>query len=170
MADPTGVRRSPLAGTAYRVKAPDLSMQEDPFRSMVEVRHPERPVLPDTEALIWRLGPTWWLVDGPPPPGLVLEVPLADAVRQANPRARVTDVSAQRTVIELGGARARDVLAHGCPLDLEQIPVPGCAQGDLAGAQVILGRPGPDGWRVYVRASFAAHLATWLLDASIEYR
>ena len=44
-----------------------------------------------------------------------------------------------------------------------------CAQTLLARAHVILqGRA--DGFRVFVRASFADYLAEWLLDASLEER
>jgi sarcosine oxidase subunit gamma len=82
------------------------------------------------------------------------------------------DVSAQRTTLLLGGSRVRDVLAHGCSLDLHpsRFPAGACAQTMLAHAPVILlALPAGEFW-VLVRASFAAYLADWLFDATLEDR
>jgi sarcosine oxidase subunit gamma len=86
----------------------------------------------------------------------------------------VTDVSAQRTTLLVGGPRARDLLAHGCSLDLHPRAFgPGrSAQTMLARAQVVLvARDEPRaGFWVLVRSSFAGYLTDWLLDAAVEYR
>ena len=172
MADVLSLRRSPLAGTSFGVAAPALTMAERAFRSLVEVRGD---VVPDPGAdpsvgdlHVWRLGPAWWLVDGPPADRPGLEVPLAAELRAAG-GTRAVDVSAQRTTLELAGAAATTVLAHGCSIDLERVPVDGCVQGMLAGCQVAIGRVAAEEWRVYVRAAFARHLAAWLTDAAREY-
>lgn len=159
-------RRSPLAGTAFGLDSPGLGMAEEPFRSLVEVHGVERPGVEG--AGTWRLGPTWWLVDGPPTDTLALEVPLALEVRAAHPGAHVVDVSAQRTTIVLTGEHAERLVAHGCPIDLSRLGPGDATQGTLAGAQVILQRT-PDAIRVLVRAAFARHLAAWLSDAASEY-
>lgn len=156
--------RSPLHGTGFGLTAPGLSMAEDPFRSLVEVRSA---AAPSGGSHVWRLGPDWWLVDGPPPSAPALEVPLAGALRDAG--GVVTDVSAHRTTLVLTGPHAATVVAHGCPIDLSVVPVGGCAQGTLAGAPVTIGRVGPEELRLYVRAAFARHLATWLTDAATPY-
>ena len=87
-------------------------------------------------------------------------------------------MSAARTVIEIGGPAARDVLAHGCALDLDAGHfTPGsCAQTRLALANVVLIAPPEQAdfaesptFYILVRSSFAAYLATWLLDAAVEY-
>nr|WP_246063867.1 sarcosine oxidase subunit gamma family protein [Nonomuraea longispora] len=95
-----------------------------------------------------RLGPDWWLVSGdvPPRPGWV-------------------DVSGQRTVLELAGPAAYDVLITGCPIDLDPSVFPGHAQTLLARTSVILERLPPETYRIYVRSSFAKYLAEWLIDA-----
>lgn len=86
--------------------------------------------------------------------------------------ASVVDVSAQRTVLELSGVRAADVLSHGCPLDLHP-----SVFGPLSYAQTLLGKAAvgllqadaaPTYW-ILVRASFADYLTRWLLDAMTEY-
>ena len=83
---------------------------------------------------------------------------------------RFVDVSAQRTTLALTGPAVRDVLAGGCAIDLDPrtFGIGDCVQTELAHAPVILLRRDPGFW-VLVRASFAAHLADWLLDASVEY-
>jgi sarcosine oxidase subunit gamma len=84
----------------------------------------------------------------------------------------VTDVSAQRTTLELSAPRARDVLAKGCSLDLHPRAFgPGrCAQTDLGRANVVLHQvdEGPT-YELLVAGSLAAYLAAWLADAMEEY-
>jgi sarcosine oxidase subunit gamma len=148
--------------------------------------------------VLW-MGPDEWLVIGPPAPGAGpgaggglstavtpggsdragrsravlnqddLEVRLREAANGAH--VSVTDVSAQRTALLVGGSRARDLLAHGCALDLHpRVFGPGrCAQTMLARAHVVLAAREGDEFIVLVRSSFAGYLAAWLLDAATEY-
>ena len=71
-----------------------------------------------------RLGPDWWLVTG-------------DASREG-----WVEVSGQRTVLELAGPGALEVLITGCPLDLHPSVFTGHAQTLLAKTPVILERDG----------------------------
>ena len=103
---------------------------------------------------------------GPPGTEGELEARLRSAIDAAH--ASVVDVSAQRTTLLVSGPRARD-------LHPRSFGEGSCAQTLLARAQVVLvGRdPGEDGgapafW-VLVRASFAAYLVDWLIDASVEF-
>ncbi|TDD03590.1 FAD-dependent oxidoreductase [Nonomuraea deserti] len=135
---------SPAAAFAARFEAastPRAHLREVPFEPMWEVRGT------DPGAGL-RLGPDWWLVTGdvPPRPGWV-------------------DVSGQRTVLELAGPAAHDVLITGCPIDLDPSVFPGHAQTLLAKTSVILERVSPETYRIYVRSSFARYLAEWLIDA-----
>jgi sarcosine oxidase subunit gamma len=135
------------------------------------------PVEPDTVVhagnltALW-LGPDEWLVLGPPGSRQDLESRIREA--GGDEFVSVVDVSAQRTTLLVSGPRARDLLAHGCSLDLHPraFPAGRCAQTTLARAQVVLVAPdGPGGgFRVLVRASFAGYLTDWLLDASTEWR
>ncbi|MEU9012617.1 sarcosine oxidase subunit gamma family protein [Streptomyces sp. NPDC048479] len=195
MAD-TATRHSPLAHAAGRLTAATrasggaVRLAELPFLAQVNVRLDPKgqaadavglalglqlPIEPDTvvhaadRAAIW-LGPDEWLVVGPPGSQSGLE----DQIRAAagDEPASVTDVSAQRTTLLVTGPRARDLLAHGCPLDLHPRAFgPGrCAQTTLARAQVVLvARDEPRaGFWLLVRSSFAGYLADWLLDAASE--
>jgi sarcosine oxidase subunit gamma len=176
-------RLSPLAGFAQLfagVTGP-LHIQEVAFRIQLNVRSAldettptERvlgtalPLVPNTltsagdRQVMW-LGPDEWLVVA-----AGTETGLLGELSQA---ASVTDVSAARTIIRIGGDRARDLLAHGCALDLhpDRFPIGSCAQSRLALANVIIARPDPTTFWIFARASYASYLATWLLDAAVEY-
>jgi sarcosine oxidase subunit gamma len=175
---------SPLAGWPG-LSADGLHLAEIPFVRQVNLRVPAKgpaadavglelgmplPVEPNTVersgdvSVLW-LGPDEWLVVGG-----CDESRLRAAVGAEF--ASVVDVSAQRTVVRVAGSSSRDLLAHGCSLDLHpgRFPVGRCAQTVLAHAPVILQPLGADEFRVLVRASFARYLAEWLLDAAVEYR
>ncbi|MFI7420976.1 2Fe-2S iron-sulfur cluster-binding protein [Nonomuraea sp. NPDC049684] len=137
-------RESPAAAFADRFAAasgPSARLRELPFEPMWEVRGAD-------PGVGLRLGPSWWLVtgDAAPEPGWV-------------------DVSGQRTILELSGPAAEDVLITGCPVDLHPDVFPGHAQTLLGRAPVILERRAAGEYRIHVRSSFTAYLAEWLLDA-----
>jgi sarcosine oxidase subunit gamma len=196
MAD-TAPGRSPLADAADRLAAATRAgggavlLAELPFLAQVDVRLDAKgtaadavglalglplPLEPNTLAgngeltALW-LGPDEWLVVGPPDTGQELEGRIRSAA--VDGPVSVTDVSAQRTTLLVAGPRARDVLAHGCPLDLHPraFGAGRCAQTTLARARIVLaaGEEPVGGYRVLVAASFAGYLADWLLDAATEY-
>ncbi|WP_406334934.1 sarcosine oxidase subunit gamma [Streptomyces sp. NBC_00203] len=190
-------RRSPLSGAADRLAAATrasggaVRLAELPFLAQVNVRLDAKGGAADAIALalglplplepntvvrageltaLW-LGPDEWLVVGPPGTQQDVESRIR-AAAGAEP-VSVTDVSAQRTTLLVAGPRARDLLAHGCPLDLHPraFGAGRCAQTTLARAQIVLvarDEPGTGFW-VLVRSSFAGYLADWLLDAAAEY-
>jgi sarcosine oxidase, subunit gamma len=115
--------------------------------------------------VLW-LGPDEWLVVDRPGTEKLLEGRLRAAVQGG--RGSVVDVSANRTTIRLAGRQARDVLEHGCSIDLHPRAFgPGrCAQTLIARTGVIVHQVSPEPeYRLLLRPSFAAYLATWLLDA-----
>jgi len=179
---------------------PGVAMGERPFRGLVNLRGPADdqgfaaaveaalgvglPLEPNTTAqagdvTVFWLGPDeWWVMtpgDGPA---------TAEKLRAAlaEQRSAVTDVSESRTCIHLRGARARDVLAKGCPLDLHPraFAAGRCAQSHCAKAMITLhhlsdGADGPEGedsgpaYDLYVLNSFSEYLWLWLEDAAREY-
>lgn len=175
---------SPLAGWPG-LHAGGVQLAEVPFVNQVDLRLSADgpaagavgkelgvtlPVEPNTVAragdrtVLW-LGPDEWLVLGG------CDESRLRAAAGTEP-ASIVDVSAHRTTIRVSGARSRDLLAHGCSLDLHpgRFPVGRCAQTMLAHAPVILVPLPGDEYRLLVRASFARYLAEWLLDAAVEYR
>ncbi|MFM9588302.1 sarcosine oxidase subunit gamma [Streptomyces scabiei] len=189
--------RSPLSGAADRLAAATrasggaIRLAELPFLTQLDVRLDPKgaaadavglalglplPLEPDTVVrageltALW-LGPDEWLLVGPPGGARELENRIREAAGEEH--ISVTDVSAQRTTVLVAGAGARDLLAHGCSLDLHPRAFgPGrCAQTTLGRTQVVLvAREEPSaGFWVLVRSSFAGYLADWLLDAATEY-
>jgi sarcosine oxidase subunit gamma len=116
---------------------------------------------------LW-LGPDEWLLSGEREAGADLTQRLQLAL--ADSHAAVTDVSDARCVLRIGGARARDLLAKGCSLDLHEraFAADACAQTLLAKASVILQHV-DGGFDVYVAGSFADYLWAWLTDAAREF-
>ncbi|MGX9888198.1 sarcosine oxidase subunit gamma [Streptomyces sp. NPDC002276] len=190
-------RRSPLAGAVGRLAAATRSsggtvrLAELPFLAQVNVRLDAKgaaadavglalglplPLEPNTvvrsgELRVLWLGPDEWLVVGPPDTQRDVEGRIRAA--SGDEHVAVTDMSAQRTTLLVSGSRARDLLAHGCPLDLHPraFGAGRCAQTTVARTQVVLvarDEPGAGFW-VLVRSSFAGYLADWLLDAAAEY-
>lgn len=195
----TTTRRSPLAHTAdhfaaiTRASAGALRLAELPFLAQLNVRLDPKgpaadavelalgiplPLEPNTSvragelAALW-LGPDEWLIVGPAGTQHELEARLRAATGDEADQATIVDVSAQRTTLLVAGPSARDLLSHGCSLDLHPHSFGSgrCAQTTLARAQVVLvprDEVKPGFW-VLVRSSFAGYLAEWLLDAASEY-
>jgi sarcosine oxidase subunit gamma len=188
-------RASPLAEWGTRLAAvsdrpAEFSIHELPFASQVNLRgDPADPafsgavrgvlgcdlplaantwVAGNDTSVLW-LGPDEWLVVAPDGRSDTLCAGLRAALQGLHHS--VTDISANRTILEVSGEYARLVLAKGCPLDLHAgaFAPPQCAQTLLAKAQMILqcveARPV---FRVFVRISFAPYVAEWLIDAATE--
>ena len=95
---------------------------------------------------------------------------LSEAVGDGTPNAdgAVVVLSASRHTLELSGARARDVLAAVCTLDLHPrtFPVGHATQTLLARAPVLLQLvDATPTWRLLVRPSFVSYMVEWLADA-----
>ncbi len=182
------LRTHPLeAWTAAFADLPGtVSITAEPYVAMVDVRVPTPvadattvagmplPTAPNTWTptadgrLVW-LGPDEWLLTSTGTAPHLLEEELREQLRPVGGTA--VDVSAQRIGLRISGARAREVLAKGCSIDLHPraFPAGQSAQTTLGLAGVVLLSLGEDGFAVLVRSSFAGYLATWLLDASLEY-
>jgi sarcosine oxidase subunit gamma len=187
-------RRSPLAHLAADLSAAGshaVTLREQPFLAQLDLRlggdeaaHAAiaaaigvpLPTVPGTSGrgaectALW-LGPDEWLLVGAPGTEEQLAGKLGEALRGRF--ATVVDVSANRTAIEIAGPRAREVLEKGCSLDLHPraFEAGRCAQTMLARAQVVLEQTSDEpSYRLFVRASFSAYLAAWLMDATMEFR
>ena len=187
------IRRSPLADYADRFLAlspasrGDLAIRELPFVTQVNLRaDPEDtglmqrlaaelgvslPVIPNTVGLrggrraLW-LAPDEWLIVGPDDQREVLDRALCGGFADAF--GSIVDVSANRTVLEVAGPKARWLLAQGLSIDLDprSFGLDRCAQTLLAKAQVIIEHRKDSAFHCYVRTSFASYVADWLLDAA----
>jgi sarcosine oxidase subunit gamma len=84
----------------------------------------------------------------------------------------VTDLSANRTTLELAGASARATLEKGCPLDLHPRAFEtGSAYVTLIGSvPVVLWKVDEEVYRILPRSSYADFLGRWLIDAMAEFQ
>jgi sarcosine oxidase subunit gamma len=166
--------RSPLAGRSGDLDR--LGVREHLFLVQVDVRvdAAATPLGFPRDANTWSadsdremlwLGPDEWLVVGPRGSGSAI----ADAIERslAGTDHSVTDVSANRVVLELSGEDRHELLAMGCGLDLHPRSWRDgmCAQTLLARVPVIL-QERMEGTRVIVRASFADYFVDWLLNVA----
>ena len=185
------VRRSPLAGYAERFAAlsaetgGELSIREVSFVAQMNLRADPRdagvmqrlasslgfalPMVPNMVAYakdrraLW-LGPDEWLVVGPDGKQAAIEQDLRTGINGAF--GSIVDVSANRTVLEIRGVKARDLLTHGVAIDLDERSLGSgrCAQTLLAKAAVIMERRDQSAFLLYPRTSFATYIADFLLD------
>ena len=185
----TGLRaHSPLEGVELPARVRELpflaqlDLRADPSDADLMARltralgarpptEPNKAIVSDdgTRHVLW-LGPDEWLIVAEPDTGPALESAIRDAIGDG--RGAVVDVSANRTTLSVSGPRARELLAFGCSIDLDERRFkPGmCVQTLLARANVIIVPVGPavePAFRVLVRPSFAAYLAAWLRDAAV---
>jgi sarcosine oxidase subunit gamma len=124
-------------------------------------------------AVLW-LGPDEWLVvqhDATPEAEVRLAARLRDAL--GGRHASVVEVGEQYCCITVAGARARELIMKGCPLDLHPRAFGGvghCAQSHLSKSAIILHQVSDEpAFELYVRRSFADYLWRWLEDAAREY-
>lgn len=153
---------------------------EEPFRTQftVRLREGHRLLGVDLPApctftsgngvdILW-MGPDEYLVLGP---ALSRESDdLEAALSRESGVLAVVDVSAQRVTVQLTGEHARDVLAHGCSIDLDPLVSPPgtCVQTLFARTGIVL-MVREEGFTILVRQSFAGYFRAWLADASLEY-
>ncbi len=135
------------------------------------------PVAPNTTAAaggrrIFWLGPDEWLVRAPETMRGEIFTALQKTRAAAEGHAAVVDVSDYYTIIRIAGARARDALAAGCPLDLhpQQFAVGQCAQSRFARAAILLwhSSDAPE-FELQVRWSFAEYLWEYLEAHERDY-
>lgn len=140
----------------------------------------ELPLTPNTlvpygaDGWIAWLGPDEWLLAARRAVDAIEEELRAAAAGTA---LSIVDVSATHSVLRISGAGARQLLAHGCALDLHprEFPVGRCAQTRLALANVLIGAPihgqadfvSAPAFLVLVRSSFTRYLTEWLADAAV---
>jgi sarcosine oxidase, subunit gamma len=192
-AGPAHLRRSPLADLTDRLRetaADPIRVSEVPFTKQIGLRaapgtdaHAALAAAtgvglpghvgavaggPSDVAVLWLAPDEFLLVAAPDRHDLVPALTAA----LGSGRGQVVDLSANRTIIEVSGAGARQVLDKGVPADLHPraFPQGHAITGTVQGIPVLLWRTGPSTYRVMPRASFALHVADWLLDASREFR
>ena len=89
--------------------------------------------------------------------------------RLSSSDATVTDLSHARTVVRIAGDVWRDLLAKGCPADVDAMASGDCVASLLGHFTVVIHCVADDAADVYVFRSFGASLWDWLRGGAEEF-
>ena len=83
----------------------------------------------------------------------------------------VTDISHSKSIIELEGDEAKEVLKKGCPFNFNELYKNNCLNSTFNGMSIILDmiNDKPDTFRIFSLRSFGESLYHSLTDASLEF-
>ncbi len=167
----TLARTDPVSGSPFVGAGVILSLAAPMARFSLRARQPEtldhllKSTVPRqigyTDKGVACLGPDEWLLRAPP--GTVH--PLGAGLPLAN-----TEISERSACIIVEGERAAEVLAAGCPLDLDRFAVGRATRTVFETVEMILFRTGEDRYEVEVWRSFAPWLWTALEVAAGQLR
>ena len=105
----------------------------------------------------------WWLFTTPaalPPLAAMIAEALGDELHQA------IDQTSALAGVELGGARAADLLAQGIALPLARLGNDHGVRTLLGTVPVLLCNEGAERWRLRFDAALGAHVSHWLWQAA----
>ncbi len=89
--------------------------------------------------------------------------------RLSSTHATVSDLSHARTVLRVSGRAWKDLLAKGCPADIDAMAPGDCIASLLSHFTVIIHGVADDSADVYVFRSFGASLWEWLRGGAEEF-
>ena len=125
---------------------------------------PRRGLAGDSGDLLWTGADQWWLVDRE------REMSASEARELCGATdATALDLGHSRTVVRASGRMARDLLAKGCPLDVDGLEAGFCAPTRLGPFSVLLHCRAADCFEVYVFRSFGLAMWEWLIDEAAEF-
>ena len=83
----------------------------------------------------------------------------------------VTDISHSKSIIELEGDEAKEVLKKGCPFNFNELYKNNCLNSTFNGMSIIVDmiNDKPDTFRIFALRSFGESLYHSLTDASLEF-
>ena len=83
----------------------------------------------------------------------------------------VTDISHSKSIIELEGVEAKEVLKKGCPFNFNELYKNNCLNSTFNGMSIIVDmiNDKPDTFRIFSLRSFGESLYHSLTDASLEF-
>ena len=114
--------------------------------------------------LLWTGADQWWVVPGE------RAMSAADARELCGADdATALDLGHARTVVRVGGPMARELLAKGCPLDVDGLEAGYCAPTRLGPYSVVLHCRAERCFDLYVFRSFGLAMWEWLADEAAEF-
>ena len=123
-----------------------------------------RAVCGERADLLWTGAGQWWVVGREPDPG-------AAELREltGDPEVTTIDLGHARTLLRASGPMARELLAKGCPLDVDGLEPGDCAATRLGPFGIVLHCRSGEVFDLYVFRSFGLALWEWLCDEAAEF-
>ena len=83
----------------------------------------------------------------------------------------ITDISHSRSVIQIKGAQAREVLKKGCPLNINEFEINNCAGSVFHGITIVVDciNDNPDTFNLLTLRSFGESFYYHITDAALEF-
>ena len=83
----------------------------------------------------------------------------------------ITDISHSRTVIQIKGVQAREVLKKGCPLNINEFEINNCAGSVFHGITIVVDciYDNPDTFNLLTLRSFGESFYHHITDAALEF-
>ena len=83
----------------------------------------------------------------------------------------VTDISHSKSIIELEGDNAKEVLKKGCPFNFNELNKNNCLNSTFNGMSIIVDmiNDEPDTFRIFALRSFGESLYHSITDSSLEF-
>lgn len=125
---------------------------------------PRRGASGENGDLLWTGADQWWVVCRDREPGADEVLALIET-----PDATTLDLGHARTVVRVNGPMARDLLAKGCPLDVDGLEAGDCASSRLGPFNIVLYCRAADSFDLYVFRSFGLAMWEWLVDEAAEF-
>lgn len=114
--------------------------------------------------VLWTGAGQWWVVCRNREAGAGEVLALIEA-----PDATTLDLGHARTALRVSGPMARELLAKGCPLDVDALETGDCASSRLGPFNVVLYCRAAASFDLYVFRSFGLAMWEWLVDEAAEF-
>ena len=114
--------------------------------------------------VLWTGAGQWWVVCR------VREVSADEVLALiGTPDATTLDLGHARTALRVSGPMARELLAKGCPLDVDGMKAGDCASSRLGPFNVVFFCRATASFDLYVFRSFGLAMWEWLIDEAAEF-
>lgn len=114
--------------------------------------------------VLWTGAGQWWVVCRDREAGADEVLALIEA-----PDATTLDLGHARTALRVSGPMARELLAKGCPLDVDALEAGDCASSRLGPFNIVLYCRAAASFDLYVFRSFGLAMWEWLVDEAAEF-
>ena len=125
---------------------------------------PRRGASGENGEVLWTGAGQWWVVCRDREAGTDEVLALI-----GTPDATTLDLGHARTALRVSGPMARELLAKGCPLDVDGLEVGDCASSRLGPFNIVLYCRASASFDLYVFRSFGLAMWGWLVDEAAEF-